>query len=94
MYNVGLEHQYREIFSPPMWHEGEDKFHTRTPVAHHEFWNGIAIFILQKKPRPDTRVVMADGQIKFWAQVKPGDILSNGTKVTETGEPDGPLEKI
>jgi hypothetical protein len=94
MYNVGLEHQYREIFSPPMWHEGEDKFHTRTPVAHHEFWNGIAIFILQKKPRPDTRVAMNDGQIKFWAQVKPGDILSNGTKVTETGEPDGPLEKI
>ena len=93
-YNVGLDHPHRDLFSPLMWREGDHLFHTCFPVANHEFWNGIAVFVLQKKPPPDTRVMMNDGQIKFWAQVKPGDILSNGTKVSETGEPDGPLEKI
>lgn len=94
LYNVVPEHPFSDIFSPPMWHEGEDSVHTPFVVAKREFWNGIAVFVLQKKPPPATRVMMNDGQIKFWAQVKPGDILSNGTRVTENGEPDGPLEKI
>jgi len=93
-YNTDLNHPHRDLCSPLLWREKGHLFHTCLPVATHEFWNGIAVFVLQKKPPPDTRVIMNDGNIKFWAQVKPGDILSNGTRVTENGEPDGDVEKI
>jgi hypothetical protein len=47
-YNVRPDHPYRDIFSPQLWREGNHEIHTCFPVAQHEFWNGIAVFILKK----------------------------------------------
>lgn len=47
-YNVRPDHPDRDIFSPQLWREGNHEIHTCFPVAQHEFWNGIAVFILKK----------------------------------------------